>query len=370
MKKNQSPSACPVRAVNPMSKAKDIAYIRLGRRNLKSSLRYYLDFGLSLLEKTEERILFHGHGSNFPCWSIEKNKRDVLLGLGFYISSNEDFERLKTLEGAKFFPSGRFGASPFVNVTDPSGLSVDAVFSEVFEDLNSPEISQQKFWNAPGKTERINLPRPFESGPAKVIRLGHAVLLKQEFLKNAQWYCDTFGLIPSDIQILPGSKEPVIVFLRCDGGDKLTDHHTIVIANGIDDRLEHCAFELEDLDEVAKGREWLLGKGWKSAWGIGRHLLGSQIFDYHRDPTGMLVEHYSDGDKFDETVPVGYHWINRKSLYQWGEDMPKNFLDLTLSFHKLKELLKGIFSGKEISMDTLLALQKTMKISPRNWIKY
>lgn len=373
MTKNSSKSPCPVKAKNPLSKARDIAYIRLGRKNLKMATQYYLDFGLSLLEQTENRILFHGLNTEWPCWSIEKHHEDVLLGLGMYISSNEELAKLKDLKGAVYLENGRFASSnfyPTINIPDPSGLSVDAVLNSNFQ-IPLPTINRKrKQWNTPNQTDRINQPSPYDRGAAKILRLGHAVLLKQEFFKNAQWYCDTFGLIPSDIQILPDSKEPVIVFLRCDLGNQLTDHHTIVIANGPDDRLEHCAFELEDLDEVAKGREWLLEKGWKPAWGIGRHLLGSQIFDYHRDPAGMLVEHYSDGDKFDNTIPVSYHLVNRKSLYQWGQDMPENFLDSKLTLDKIYSLIKGKFSGRNIKIGNLISLKKTMKISPRKWIQY
>ena len=33
-------------------------------------------------------------------------------------------------------------------------------------------------------------------------------------------------------------------------------------------------------------------------WGIGRHVLGSQLFDYWFDPDGFEYEHYTDGDVF------------------------------------------------------------------------
>ncbi len=365
---NRSNSICPKRSDNPLSKAQDIAYVRLGRKQLTSSERYYSDFGLKEMEKTKERVLFSGANSDFPCWSVEKSKKDFLIGLGMFISTDEEFETLSKLNGASINSSGRFGNLPCVTLQDPSGLYVDAVLSK--NRRSQVSIPEKRIWNRPGEIKRRNRPQSAEFGHANVLRLGHAVLLKQEFYKNAQWYCDTFGLIPSDIQILPESKKPVIVFLRCDLGETPTDHHTIVIASGIDDRLEHCAFELKDMDEIAKGREWLLNKGWKAAWGIGRHLLGSQIFDYKRDPSGMLVEHYTDGDKFDSNVPIGYHPINRKSLHQWGEDMPEDFLDTKLSLHKLKELLKGILNGREISLSKLVELKRVMKTPPRPWIKY
>ena len=46
--------------------------------------------------------------------------------------------------------------------------------------------------------------------------------------------------------------------------------------------------------------------GYFRSWGIGRHIQGSQIFDYWRDPDGFLVEHFTDGDMFDNTLEPGW----------------------------------------------------------------
>lgn len=35
---------------------------------------------------------------------------------------------------------------------------------------------------------------------------------------------------------------------------------------------------------------WLAKKGYKSVWAVGRHILGSQIFDYWWGPTGFMVD--------------------------------------------------------------------------------
>jgi hypothetical protein len=34
------------------------------------------------------------------------------------------------------------------------------------------------------------------------------------------------------------------------------------------------------MDTQLIGHDWLEKKGWTNCWGVGRHLLGSQIFDY------------------------------------------------------------------------------------------
>ena len=48
----------------------------------------------------------------------------------------------------------------------------------------------------------------------------------------------------------------------------------------------HSSFEVVDADAVGMGQRVLLKRGWRHAWGIGRHILGSQIFDYWEDPWG------------------------------------------------------------------------------------
>ena len=39
-----------------------------------------------------------------------------------------------------------------------------------------------------------------------------------------------------------------------------------------------------------------MGKGYTPSWGVGRHILGSQVFDYWYTPDKFMIEHYSDGE--------------------------------------------------------------------------
>ena len=65
-------------------------------------------------------------------------------------------------------------------------------------------------------------------------------------------------------------------------------------------------------DAVGVGNRVMRDRGWKHAWGIGRHLLGSQIFDYWEDPWGDKHEHYCDGDLFTDDQPTGVHPASRR----------------------------------------------------------
>jgi hypothetical protein len=80
---------------------------------------------------------------------------------------------------------------------------------------------------------------------------------------------------------------------------------------------------------MGMGAEWLKEKGWdkQHVWGIGRHMLGSQVFDYWRDPFGNMVEHYADGDLFDASVPTSAHAVGKDSLYMWGPAVPQEFME-------------------------------------------
>lgn len=44
--------------------------------------------------------------------------------------------------------------------------------------------------------------------------------------------------------------------------------------------VHHSSFEVHDMDIQALGHQWLKNKGYELEWGVGRHVLGSQIFDY------------------------------------------------------------------------------------------
>ena len=115
-------------------------------------------------------------------------------------------------------------------------------------------------------------------------------------------------------------------FIRCDRGSTPTDHHTLAMALGPANRYVHSAYQVADLDALAAGGEYLREHGYQRSWGIGRHIQGSQIFDYWRDPDGFLVEHFSDGDLFDNTLEPGWAPMTASGLAQWGPPATKDFL--------------------------------------------
>ena len=131
----------------------------------------------------------------------------------------------------------------------------------------------------------------------------------------------------------PGERKTVAMFGHIDRGASNVDHHSMFLSTLAPEssipypHVHHASFEIHDTDTQFLGHQWLEKKGYKLVWGVGRHILGSQIFDYWWDTSGFMIEHYTDGDLVNEETPVGYLAAADESLAVWGPEVPGSFLD-------------------------------------------
>lgn len=72
----------------------------------------------------------------------------------------------------------------------------------------------------------------------------------------------------------------ITVFWRLNRGKEEVDHHCFFFYQGPKYHPHHSSYETHDFDTQVLGHDWLREKGYKNCWGVGRHVLGSQIFDY------------------------------------------------------------------------------------------
>ncbi|RFU32154.1 NAD(P)H oxidase (H(2)O(2)-forming)/Kynurenine 3-monooxygenase, partial [Scytalidium lignicola] len=91
---------------------------------------------------------------------------------------------------------------------------------------------------------------------------------------------------------------------------------------GKEPNVAHAAFEVHDFDVQHLGHDYLQSKGYKLCWGLGRHVIGSQIFDYWFDTSGFIVEHYADGDMVNGDTPVQKSLATPAVLSVWGPKLP------------------------------------------------
>jgi catechol 2,3-dioxygenase-like lactoylglutathione lyase family enzyme len=260
-----------------------------------------------------------GHGSA-PFVHETRLGAPGFAGFGIWLNSMADLQRLAQAEGQAIAELDTPGGGQCVRLTDPDGFTVDAVFGQrmVGEIAVPPHVT----WNQGGRYPRTSAVRRVRHGPSHVLRLGHVVLGVGNFRRSEAWYKDRFGFVTSD-EIRPAPDFAIGAFLRCDRGDQPCDHHTLfLLERGGPPGFMHSAFEVTDFDDLMAGHEHLKQRARDAAWGVGRHYLGSQIFDYWRDPWGHEIEHWTDGDRLLARDGGGIASMDELMGVQWGMKMP------------------------------------------------
>ena len=116
--------------------------------------------------------------------------------------------------------------------------------------------------------------------------------------------------------------QDMAVFYCLDLGKHYSDHHSFFhFAKFPGQKFpgpHHASFEVYDFDIQLQGHDHLVAQNYKLMWGVGRHLLGSQIFDYWYDPEGFVLEHYTDGDVVNEDNPPERHELGMAEYTTWG----------------------------------------------------
>jgi len=347
----------------PIVKADQLLFVHFERPNLDQAEQYLRDFGLVVAEKSEHELFLRGTGLQPYIYRVTKGPNARFLGLGFSVATVEELRKLATAFGRSLEVAKTPGGGSLVRLNDPEGVTVDVLHG--FTAADKLPLRAPIPHNAPNQIVRVNDTQRPNLEPPQVTKLGHLVLEAPDFEKSARWYMDTLGFIPSDVMCLPDGT-PVGSFMRLDRGDEPTDHHTLFVAMGLESKVDHVAFEVVDLDAVEMGQQVMLANRYKHSWGVGRHLLGSQIFDYWRDPWGQKHEHYADGDLFDSAQEAGYHVLDRQGLYQWGPDLPDDFIDARMTPRRLWTVLKTAIKDKS-RLKKMLALKSSLSKPGRPW---
>ena len=300
-------------------KIEDVAFVRFRAPDLGEMGRFLDDFGLTAVETSQGRLVARG-ASTAPALHVTELGEPGFAGVAFRAASVADLDRLAAAEGASVEDLDLPGGGRVVRLSDPDGHQVEIVAGQQALPPLEPPRSQP--WNLAAQRQRLRTTKRVSPGPAHIVRLGHVVLNVSDFRASERWYKDRFGFITSDeIQISP--EFALGAFLRCDRGETPTDHHTLFLAQSPNGPgFNHAAFEVTDLDDLMLGHQRLKEAGRHAEWGVGRHILGSQVFDYWRDPWGHTVEHWTDGDLFTAADPTGVATLQDLLGVQWGPPAP------------------------------------------------
>ncbi|KAF7196451.1 Metapyrocatechase 2, partial [Pseudocercospora fuligena] len=308
-----------------------LAHMRYQHPDLPTIRKFLIDFGMHVAKETEDEIWFRGYGTDQYVYYARKGEMKFLGGT-FEVESMEELEKASKLpqaqgpiEEMKDAPGGGY----LLTLQDPEGFPINLMYGQTPASTGE-EWPEKVIYNYEGEDKpRVRKFNRFTPGPAAVHKLGHYGLCVQKFPEQLDWYTRTFNFAPTDFLYIPagdGKTKDVAVFAHIDRGETCVDHHTFFMSTNPTSHVHHASFEVHDYDTQHLGHQWLGKQGYTSVWGIGRHILGSQIFDYWWDTTGNMIEHYADGDLVNQDTPVGWGPAGDESLAVWGPEVPSWFL--------------------------------------------
>ncbi|HUB94744.1 MAG TPA: VOC family protein [Stellaceae bacterium] len=307
----------------PTTKVTDIAWGRLRSPDLDVAEQFLTDFGMVRAARTSRTLYMRGTDPQHHLHITELGD-PKFIGFAFHAASAEDLAAVAKLPGASGIEHlDEPGGGQRVRLSDPDGWQVEVIWG--LEPAAALPLRETPLNLGNDRTARAGtLIRP-KRGPSQVMRMGHGVIVSKDIHKSLAWYRDTLGLLKSD-EVYRGDPSHLVgSFNRCDRGEEFVDHHVFFCIGGDTAGLNHFSFEVRDVDDVMLGHEHLQSKGYEHMWGIGRHHLGSQIFDYWCDPWRRVHEHWTDSDRINihhepTLVPAG---IGTRG--PWGQPAPEKF---------------------------------------------
>lgn len=319
-----------------MIKVTDVAYARFSAPDLDQMEEFLTDFGLTRSARTDSALYMRGTNHEHHLHVTHLADQPGFIGMAFQAASLRDLETLATAEGASAVEEiNEPGRGYRVRLTDPDGFQVETVFGiETVEPLPASEFV--------GPDTGPTQPREDELHRAqKVIcpvkRVGHVVLNVPSCVNTDQFYKSHFGFLSSDECRTPNdSAELAVVFNRCDKGKAYVDHHTLLTVKSEQPGLAHVAFEVEDVNALFVGHEYLQSKGYEHSWGVGRHTQAGQIFDYWFDPYGHRVEHFQGGDLLTADAITRHPPLKGVLASQWGAQPSERRASLVTDYDPLR----------------------------------
>ncbi|NEB03430.1 VOC family protein [Streptomyces sp. SID13726] len=293
-----------------------IESVTYGIDDLGECVRFFEDFGLFPVERTDEHAVFEtltGQTLHLdtellspPPVEAGPTLREVVWG----VDTREELERLVAAAGKD--REIRESADGVHHTVDETGFGVGLTLARPRPAPVTPRPA-----NALGEVHRWNTAlEPL--GRAYPLRMCHVALNIPKAGKDeaVAFYTERLGFRPTDVV------EPMGVFMQAPGDD---DQHTMLLCHRPDRAgVNHIAYEVPGFDDVVEGGNFMIERGWREARRLGRHTIGSNVFRFLHAPCGGRVEYAADMDRVDdsyetrvhETTPPHHIWALRTNRDQ------------------------------------------------------
>ena len=309
----------------PVIKVMDLAYGRLRSPDLDAAEEFLTHFGMIRAARTPTALYMRGTDPRHHLHVTEKGDPAV-VGFAYLAASEDDLARVAKAPGASSVESiDEPGGGKRVRLREPNGYQIEVVWG--LEAVPAIPVPHTPMNTGVEPLRRAGTLMRLRKSPTPIKRIGHGVMGAPNVRETVRWFRDTLGFIGSD-DVYAGERENLIgSFNRCDRGEEYVDHHTLFCVRNDRAGMNHVSFEVPDVDAVFKDHEYLarLGK-YDHMWGVGRHLLGSQVYDYWADPWGRVHERWADTDRLNARSGSNLLSAEEALVSQWGEDPPERFI--------------------------------------------
>lgn len=268
-------------------------FLIFGVDDVEACVQCATDYGLTKVEGGANGAVFesmegtgivirkHGDSSLAPAVAASPNIRDTLYGVA-------DKATLDAV-GAELSKDREVKASgSILRSTDDDGYPISFQVT-TRRAIKAPHYGINVPGQAPGRA--VNEIAALDDDRPLARSLSHVVLFTKDKVKSEKFYADRLAFRTVDVFTNLGP------FMRPAG---TLEHHTLFLIQSPNIGLQHFTFHFAGMNELLKAGWEFERKGYKSFWGPGRHILGSNYFWYFLSPFGGLIELDADMDLHDD----------------------------------------------------------------------
>jgi catechol 2,3-dioxygenase-like lactoylglutathione lyase family enzyme len=308
----------------PVIKISALAYARLRSPDLDLAESFLTDFGMARSARTPTALYMRGSGS-FHHLHVTELGAPAFLGFAYAVDDPDALERVARLPGASAIePIDEPGGGRRVRLREPNGFQIEivhgiAALAELPIEPYPQHATKESMKPPPGIRVKF--------GPSRVRRISHGVLATPDVAGTVRWWREVLGVIPTD-DLFAGSYDNLIgSFNRIDAGDEPVDHHVVFVLKNLTAGLHHLSFEVADVEDIFLGNEHLerVGK-YEHLRGIGRHILGSQVYDYWLDPWNRMHEHWKSSERFTAANAPSRMLVGEGFVSEYGDPPSPRFV--------------------------------------------
>jgi len=274
------------------------------------------DFGMLKAHRDSRRLYMRGYG-DAPFFHVTELGEPGVVSFGYEVRDPGRLAELAAMPGAaEIEPLDGPGGGKRVRLRDPNGLWIELVTGrERAAALSARPLIRP----ADGASRTL--------GPARIARIAHTAYMTPKLQETISWYQRTLGVIPSDELYIGESGNVLGQFDRLDLGDTLVDHHVIFLLRGQRAGMHHVSFQVEGIDDIFFGFDHMVSRRHDHVRGIGRHALGSQIFNYWMSPFNQMHEHWFSQERLNAASKFNRIPIGEGMSYDTGEKPPQRFVE-------------------------------------------